>query len=80
MTFAELVKNIYNLISNGIAVLIGIGLVIFLWGMVLYVYRAGSLKAQNSGKDIMTWGLLALFVMVSVWGILGLARTALFDL
>lgn len=80
MTFKVLVENIYTLISTGISVLIGIGLVIFLWGMVLYVYRAGSLKAQNSGKDIMTWGLLTLFVMVSVWGIISLAQTAFFEL
>lgn len=76
MTFAELVTLITDLIRTLVSVLIGVGLVIFLWGIVKYIYQSANTKARGYGRDMMVWGLVALFVMVSVWGILGMAQTA----
>ena len=42
-----------------------LGLVQFLWAM-----RDG--KVSDDGKEHMKWGLFGMFVMSSVWGIIGL--------
>ncbi len=76
MTFAGLVTTLVDFIRSTVSVLIGIGLVIFLWGIVKYIYQSASPKAHGYGRDMMVWGLVAMFVMVSVWGILGMAQTA----
>ena len=78
MTFAELVTTLVDFIRSAVSLLIGIGLVIFLWGIVKYIYQSGNSKAHTYGRDMMVWGLVAMFVMVSVWGILGLAQSAFF--
>ena len=42
---------------------------IFFWGLVRYIYSAGE-GEHREGRDLMLWGLLALFVLFSIYGIL----------
>lgn len=44
-----------------------IGLLMFFWGIVKYIKSEGDDKAQ--GKKIMVWGIVAIFVMSAVWGL-----------
>lgn len=67
----DLITAVGDLINPLIEVLAGVALVVFLWGLVKFVFRvSGDEKAVEDGKRIMKWGLIALFVMVSVWGII----------
>lgn len=43
-----------------------LALLLFFWGMVKYIWSAGD---KEEGKKIMVWGVVALFVMSSIWGI-----------
>ena len=43
----------------------------FFYGLSLFILKAGDPKAASEGKGIMVWGILALFVMVSIYGIIG---------
>jgi hypothetical protein len=74
IAFAQNLGNIENLIRAigrivGVAlpIVIAIGLLVFLWGLVKFIF-AGS-EGKDEGKHLMIWGLIALFVMVSVWGL-----------
>jgi hypothetical protein len=62
-----------DLLNRVIPVLIALALVVFFWGLVQYI-RSG--KAAG-GKDIMIAGLVGLFIMVSVWGIIRIAQNTL---
>lgn len=53
-----------------IPVLIALALVVFFWGLIGYIMK----KKPGESKGIMIAGLLGLFVMVSVWGIIRLAQ------
>lgn len=44
-----------------------LALLFFFWGVAKYIWSEGQGKAE--GKQIMIWGVVALFVMSSVWGI-----------
>jgi len=57
-----------------VAVLVGAGLLVFLWGIVRMLYGMGvtdteQQKAREEGKKRIMWGLLGLVVLVSIWGI-----------
>lgn len=80
MTFASLVDSLINLINGLVGLLVGAGMIIFFIGVIKYIYRAPNPKAQKYGRDMIVWGLLAMFVMVSVWGILRLVRESLFPI
>ncbi len=70
-----LLKSIYGLINTAIPVLIALGVLGFMWGVVMYLFT-GNHKEQ--GKMYMFWGIVALFVMTSVWGLVGILRGSLF--
>lgn len=42
--------------------------VVFLWGLVKYITAAGSEEQVADGRRLMMWGLIALAIMVAVWG------------
>lgn len=44
----------------------------FMWGIVMFIKNANNDKLRQEYKAYMTWGILALFVMVSVWGIIAI--------
>src|SRR3990167_6991097 len=76
------IVNILSLISNVIGmlvpILIGLGLLYFLWGVIQYVI-AGNEEAKKGAKQVMLYGLLGLFVMVGVWGIINLVGDTVFQ-
>lgn len=70
----ELLIAIHRVISLSIPVLISLGVLAFMWGVVLYLFG----KNKDEGKSMMLWGIIALFVMTSVWGLVGILRGTLF--
>jgi predicted permease len=69
-----LLREIHGLISLVIPVLIALGVLAFMWGIVMYLFG----KNKEEGKSFMLWGIIALFVMTSVWGLVGILRGTLF--
>ena len=56
--------------GRALPLMVGIALITFFWGLVRYLFSAaGNEKSHEEGRNIMIWGTLALFVMVSVWGL-----------
>lgn len=65
-----LIANINAYIINPfIAFLFVLATVYFLIGMVRY-YIAGSESDRETGKKHMVWGLVGMFIMISVFGIM----------
>src|SRR5680860_939356 len=78
-TIGTLITEVQNLVGSLIPLLIGLGLIGFLYGLVIYIFKAGNEGEAERGKQIMFWGVIALFVMVSVWGIVTVLQTSLFS-
>lgn len=52
-------------------VMFALGLVYFFWGVGQFILNdAGNDKSREEGKKKMVWGVVALFVMFSIMGIL----------
>jgi uncharacterized protein with PQ loop repeat len=58
-------------IEQLIPVLMALAVLVFLWGIVKFMTRAGDEASHEEGKNLMVWGMIALFVMVGLWGIVG---------
>lgn len=65
-------SQIQGLVSQLVPLLIAIGLLVFIWGVLQFILSAGDAEARSQGIHHMVWGIIALFVMVSVWGLVGL--------
>ena len=66
----DFIKAVGSLVSNSFVVLVAIALLVFLWGLVRFIINLGSESKVEEGKKMMTWGLIALFIMVSVAGLM----------
>lgn len=64
-----------NALVNGlIPLFISLALVAFFYGLVTYLFKEGA-EGKASGLKIMGMGIAAIFVMVSIWGIIAVLRT-----
>jgi len=63
-------QTVSNLFGYLVPILISLAVLWFFWGLVEYLRGGGEEKEK--GKQTMIYGVIALFVMVSVWGLVGL--------
>jgi hypothetical protein len=70
-TFGDTVCLFIDLASTAIPIVAGIALMVFFYGIAKFIYalQAGDEGGTSDGKEVMKWGIVALFVMVSIWGI-----------
>jgi succinate dehydrogenase/fumarate reductase cytochrome b subunit len=71
--FDELVMNIVVPFLNSLIVLgVSVAFFFFLWGLAKFIWALseGSEDSMDTGKQLMIWGTVAIFVLVSLWGIL----------
>ena len=66
-----LLGGVSSVIDLLIPIVVGLALVAFFWGLVKFIYNAGSDTKREEGKQVMLWGIIALFIIVSIWGIIG---------
>ncbi|MEX2010198.1 MAG: hypothetical protein WD874_00105 [Parcubacteria group bacterium] len=77
----DIIESVGGLIDKALGIVIAIALLGFFWGLAKFIFRVGGdEKAVEDGRRIMKWGILALFVMVSIWGIIKFMDKALLTL
>lgn len=64
----ELVTKVLNAI---VPVLIAFAVVWFLWGVFSYMFTDDEEK-KGKAKEMMIYGIIGLFIMVSVWGLVNI--------
>jgi TRAP-type C4-dicarboxylate transport system permease small subunit len=68
MTITTLIGQFGQWVGMLTGILAALALLVFIWGLVKYIWAAGS-DEKASGKNIMVGGVVALFVLFSVFGI-----------
>ena len=71
-TLESVLGKIKGLLDSVIPIIIVGAVIYFFYGVAKYVMAAGDEEAQKQGRSIMIWGVVGLFVIVSVWGLVGL--------
>lgn len=76
-TFSELVNLLVTIIDTGTGLLILGAIVVYFWGI-----STNLLKMKDEGsklfKNYFIWGIIVIFVMVSIWGIIRLIQGTIF--
>ena len=58
-----------NITSSIIPFIFGLAVLAFIYGVVQYIAGAQEQEKRDKGRTFMIWGIIALTVMVSVWGL-----------
>ena len=74
VTLGHTLGVVSDLINGLIPIVLAITVLIFFWGLAMYLLDAGNSERKSEGIRIMVMGVLALFVMVSIWGIIGVLQ------
>lgn len=65
----SLIDKILGIINLVIPLLIAVAVVIFLYGVVKYITAGASEESRKEARSVMLYGIIGLFVMVAVWGL-----------
>ncbi len=69
-------QGLIGLINNvAIPFLFAVAFIVFIWGVFQYFIAGGAdEEKRDTGKQLMLWGIIGFFVMVSVWGLVNILR------
>ena len=65
---ADVVGVVKGVINTIIPLLISVAVLTLIWGIVKFITSAGNEEKRKEGRDLMIYGIIGLFIMVSIWG------------
>lgn len=68
-TVGGILVAINNILTQAIPILMILATVVFLWGVILYVVAGGDEEKLARAKSFIIAGLIGLFVMIAIWGL-----------
>ena len=71
---SSLVQSIGNIVNLVIPIIFALALLGFFYGLILYFF--GKDESKEKAKKTMIWGIVILFVMASVWGLVNFIQDA----
>ena len=74
------ISNLTDLINFGtctimgsiVPLLVSLAMAGFVYGVIKFFMNPDNEEKKKNGKTFMLWGIISLFVIVSIWGIVGL--------
>lgn len=73
-----LIQRFVDVIVIMIPVASGIALLVFFYGLTKYIFNQSNANEKESSKQIIVWGLVGLFVLFSIYGIVNVFKGTLF--
>lgn len=65
----SLIKILQNIVDTIIPFVVGLAVLVFIYGVFNFITSAGDEEARANAKQFIIWGIIGIFVMVSVWGL-----------
>ena len=62
----------YYILNPLIGLLFAVALAYFIWGVFNFIRNQDSDAERETGKQHMVWGIIGMFIMVAVYGIIGI--------
>jgi hypothetical protein len=63
-----------GIINTLTPIVVALAVLFFFWGLANYILKTGDEEGRAGARHMMIWGVIILFVMVSVFGLIGLLR------
>ena len=70
----DLIFVVGDILLRIVPVLIGIAVVFFLIGVIRYITAGEDEEKRTAGRNMMIYGIIGLFVMISVWGLVNILK------
>ncbi|MCX6753078.1 MAG: hypothetical protein NTW62_01865 [Candidatus Nomurabacteria bacterium] len=70
-----MICRVSNIINSLVPLFIALGVVYFIWGVISYAISKEE-EAKKEGKARIIYGLIALLVIVSIWGLVSILQSS----
>ena len=75
----EILTGIASFVSDRIMpLMVGIAIIVFLFNMISFIANSGNEKQREQFKNYMINSVIAMFILISIWGIVGIGTKGLF--
>lgn len=71
-TLGDILVLFTRIINALMPFIVALAVLFFIWGVFQFVKSAGNEDERTEGRDKMIYGIIGIFVMVSVWGFVNL--------
>ncbi len=68
----DLMNQINAVINAIIPFLVGLAVLVIIWGVWSYISGAGDEEKRAQAKQFIVWGVVGVFLMLSVWGLVNI--------
>lgn len=65
----SLLNDVGGIVVQLRVIVFGLALLFFFWGLGQFILKSGDSKVREDGKWKMFWGVIAMFVLISIMGI-----------
>jgi len=79
MTFQGAITLLIGILNTLVPIIMGLLLIFFIWGLITFIGAGGDTGKISDGKQRMLWGILGIFISVSVWGMVNLLFNTFFN-
>jgi len=69
-TITDLIAIIQGILAAIVPLIFSLAVIYFIWTTAQYILKEGD--AKNEARSHMIWGIVILFVMVSIWGLVAI--------
>lgn len=77
VTFTGLLNQIAVITNATIPFILGLAVVVIVWGVFNYIVGAGDEEKRAEAKKYIIWGVIGVFIMLSVWGLVNVVKSSL---
>ena len=73
-SFDDIIIVFTNLLNLAFPVIVGLAVIFFIWSVFVYITKAGDPEARSAATGHIIAGIIGIFVIVSVWGLVNVLR------
>ncbi len=75
MNLTDIIKMFTDIGLRLIPLFGAIAFFMFLWGVARFIRAAGNEKELKESKNLLIWGLVGMFILMTIWGIVSFLRS-----
>ncbi|PIQ68528.1 MAG: hypothetical protein COV91_03680 [Candidatus Taylorbacteria bacterium CG11_big_fil_rev_8_21_14_0_20_46_11] len=71
----DVIAAVQDLIYFIMPIVVTLAVLVILWGIFGYVMHGDEEEKRTQGKQFIIWGIIGLFVMLSIWGLVNVLKS-----
>ena len=71
-SLSEIIGTLIQVVGGLLNIVILLAFLVFTWGIAQFILTVDNESKKSQGKTILVWGVIVLFVLVSIKGIIAI--------